>query len=153
MVVHASFVDRVPELPHGSIGSQQWNLCSVPLDLHERMEIHTSGIRIHLHHMPHPPIGSQQRRVRLVPHHRCELGVQSPELIIVRIVPQRTFEPLRFHLCIVPLSVELLGQRHVQSPPGSGRRTLVSKLLLHFVPSKRIHDLRVHFLPRGGRRR
>jgi hypothetical protein len=107
-------------MSYASVESQHSHVHHVSLGGYD-LVFQASGLDRDLHHVPYTSFEPQQRGMRLMPHDRCELGVQSPELDRLRIVPQRTFEPLRLHVLVVSCADAILGQRYLQSPPGARR--------------------------------
>jgi len=92
---------------------------------------------VYVYQLPQTPERTFRVEVLDVPQDRCVMGVHAPELEVMLVMPQGTFEPLRNHVLQLSLSIEILGQRDVQPPVGSRWRAHVPQLRLHQVPHER----------------
>lgn len=99
---------------------------------HLEVPAHQGGEGLHV--MPQPTVGPRLRIVYQLPLGGQKLEVLSPELQVVRLVPQRAVEALRQLMLVVPHAVEVVGLRILHSRAHTGRRTHVPQLLLRVVP-------------------
>lgn len=74
------------------------------------------------------------------------LGLLPPDLDELRVMSLGAIEPLRHQLRLVPLALEVVGQRDVQSPVGTRRRAHVQELRVHQLPPERLLLAELHLV-------
>ena len=109
--------------------------------------VHPSGRLGDMHLMPLEAGRALHRKLHHVPQAGVIVGVLPPHVHVLCKLPHRTVQPLRNVVRLVSLTVDLVGQRHVQPSPNPGRGTHLQELLLRDVPPGRLYLVFMFGLP------
>jgi len=78
------------------------------------------------------------------------VGIQTPDIDIVLVMPQGTLKSLRHVMFLVPHADQGLEQRYLLAPERSRRRTQLSELRMRELPPERVFIVQLYGMPRTG---